>query len=146
MCGISGVFRWNGAPVQEETLRRMAACLAHRGPDDESYFREQKGGVAAGLGFRRLSIIDLSGGRQPMADENKKSWIVFNGEIYNFLELRKDLEARGRKFLTRSDTETILHLYDLYGKDSVRHLRGMFAFAIWDADKRQLFLARDRVG
>lgn len=152
MCGFSGIFRWDSVPVDPELLKRMTGTLAHRGPDDDGFYfsggesGDGKGPVHTGLGFRRLSIIDLSGGHQPMTTIDKKNWIVFNGEIYNFPELRKDLESRGCKFLTRSDTEVILHLYEIYGPDCVRHLRGMFAFAIWDSRKRSIFLARDRIG
>lgn len=150
MCGFSGIFRWDSKPVDPGLLRRMTHTLTHRGPDDAGFYRSEddnptsKGRV--GLGFRRLSIIDLQGGHQPMTTQEKKNWIVFNGEIYNFLDLRKDLEKRGHRFLTRSDTEVILHLYDRYGVSCVQHLRGMFAFAIWDSEKQSLFLARDRIG
>lgn len=149
MCGFSGIFRWDSKPVEPALLKRMTDTLVHRGPDDEGYyFNQEKEGekVRVGLGFRRLAIIDLSGGHQPMSTAENQNWIVFNGEIYNFIELRKDLEKRGCKFLTRSDTEVILHLYEIYGKDCARHLRGMFAFVIWDSKKRSLFLARDRIG
>src|SRR4051812_3557535 len=105
MCGISGIFRWDGAPVAREQIKKMSDTLKHRGPDDEGFFVSQDPQVNAGLGFSRLAIIDLSGGAQPMASAERRFQIVFNGEIYNFLELRKDLEARGRKFQTRSDTE-----------------------------------------
>lgn len=124
----------------------MTDTLNHRGPDDEGYFCTAEPQVNVGLGFRRLSIIDLSGGHQPMTTSEGRCHIVFNGEIYNFPELRADLEKRGRKFLTRSDTEVILHLYEIYGSDCVQHLRGMFAFAIWDSKNKSVFLARDRIG
>lgn len=147
MCGLSGIFRWDSKPADKNVLKRMTDQLVHRGPDDEGfYFSSGSGKAQVGLGFRRLSIIDLSGGHQPMASPDKTCWIVFNGEIYNFLELRADLEKRGRKFETNSDTEVILHLYQIYGEDCVDHLRGMFAFAIWDDSKKRLFAARDRIG
>ncbi len=147
MCGFSGIFRWDSQPADKALLRRMTGQIVHRGPDDEGFFFTEPGqAVQAGLGFRRLSIIDLSGGHQPMSSADGKCWIVFNGEIYNFLELRKDLETRGRKLATKSDTEVILHLYDLHGAECVKYLRGMFAFAIWDARKQQIFMARDRAG
>jgi len=120
----------------------MTDVITHRGPDSDGYFLE--GGV--GLGMRRLRIIDLETGEQPMANEDESLWIVFNGEIYNYVELRPPLEAKGHVFRTRSDTETILHLYEDYGPACVRHLNGMFAFAIWDRHRRALFVARDRLG
>jgi asparagine synthase (glutamine-hydrolysing) len=120
----------------------MNACIVHRGPDDDGFYIHEN----VGLAMRRLSIIDLAHGKQPIHNHDKSKWIVFNGEIYNFQELRKDLEKRGHKFYTNSDTEAIIHLYDEYGVDCVQHLRGMFAFAIWDAREKSLFLARDRVG
>ena len=124
----------------------MTDMLAHRGPDDENYYFTAEPQVNVGLGFRRLSIIDLSGGRQPMTTSEGRCHIVFNGEIYNFRELRADLEKRGRKLTNKSDTEVILHLYEIFGADCVLHLRGMFAFAIWDSKFKSLFMARDRVG
>src|SRR5437879_1071230 len=143
MCGIVGiVHRERNRPVAPETLRRMCAAIRHRGPDDEGLFVD--GGV--GLGMRRLSIIDLSGGRQPIFNEDGSKVIVFNGEIYNYQELRRELVARGHVFRSNGDTETVLHLYEEMGPDCVTRLRGMFAFAIWDAHARTLFLARDRFG
>ncbi|PYO16311.1 MAG: asparagine synthase (glutamine-hydrolyzing), partial [Gemmatimonadetes bacterium] len=143
MCGIVGiVHRERDRPVAPETLRRMCAAIRHRGPDDEGLFVD--GGV--GLGMRRLSIIDLSGGRQPIFNEDGSKVIVFNGEIYNYQELRRELVARGHVFRSNGDTETVLHLYEEMGPDCVTRLRGMFAFAIWDAHARTLFLARDRFG
>jgi asparagine synthase (glutamine-hydrolysing) len=120
----------------------MNRTMIHRGPDDEGYFVQGP----VGLAMRRLSIIDLASGHQPISNEDETLWIVFNGEIYNFLELRSDLIARGHQFRTRSDTEVILHLYEECGERCVEHLNGMFAFAIWDARKQRLFLARDRLG
>ena len=140
MCGICG--RFGVQPVDRDELSKMTRRLAHRGPDDEGLYVD--GDI--GLGHRRLSIIDLDSGQQPMSNEAGTCWIVYNGEIYNFHQLRDNLSKKGRRFRTVSDTETILHLYDEYGTDCVRHLRGMFAFAIWDARRRQIFAARDRLG
>lgn len=141
MCGIVGYIK-NSGTADRSVLERMNAAIAHRGPDDDGFFIE--GGAA--LAMRRLSIIDVAGGRQPIHNEDRSKWIVFNGEIYNFQEIRDDLEKRGHRFYTKSDTETVVHLYDEYGPDCVNHLRGMFAFAIWDTREKTLFLARDRVG
>jgi len=140
MCGICG--RFGIEPADRDELTKMTRRLAHRGPDDEGMYVD--GGI--GLGHRRLSIIDLDSGQQPMSNEAGTCWIVFNGEIYNFHQLRDNLSKKGRRFRTVSDTETILHLYDEYGTECVKHLRGMFAFAIWDARNRQVFAARDRLG
>ena len=123
-------------------MRRMNERIVHRGPDNEGLFVE--GNV--GLAMRRLSIIDVKTGHQPIANEDENVWIVYNGELYNHLELRKDLEARGHRYRTKSDTETIVHLYEEHGRDCVKYLRGMFAFAIWDRRSRRLFIARDRLG
>jgi asparagine synthase (glutamine-hydrolysing) len=142
MCGIAGIVRWDGAPVAEAELRAMCGAMTHRGPDDEGVYLS--GGV--GLGMRRLSIIDLDGGHQPVANEDRSVWVVFNGEIYNYRALRRDLERRGHVFSTSSDTETIVHLYEEHGVHCVDHLRGMFALAIWDTRRRQILLARDRLG
>ncbi|HEY7203371.1 MAG TPA: asparagine synthase (glutamine-hydrolyzing) [Methylomirabilota bacterium] len=142
MCGIAGIFLRNGDSVGEQPLQAMTTCLAHRGPDGDGFFR--RGPI--GLGHRRLAIIDLVTGDQPMSNEDVGITVVFNGEIYNFRELRRELEARGRRFRTASDTEVLLRAYEEYGVDCLRHLRGMFAFAIWDDHRRRLFLARDRVG
>ena len=143
MCGICGKLEFDlEARVPPNLLRQMADAIVHRGPDDEGYY--VKGQI--GLGFRRLSIIDLSGGHQPLANEDDSVWIVFNGEIYNYQELRALLLAKGHVFRTQSDTEVIVHLYEEYGSDCLEKLRGMFGFAIWDSRKKSLFLARDRVG
>ncbi|HEV2395665.1 MAG TPA: asparagine synthase (glutamine-hydrolyzing) [Candidatus Sulfotelmatobacter sp.] len=143
MCGICGIFfsdrTWR---VNTQTLASMNRRIVHRGPDDEGYFAEEN----VGLAMRRLSIIDVKTGHQPLTNENQDIWIVYNGEIYNHASLRKDLESRGHRYRTHSDTETIVHLYEEYGKDCVKHLRGMFAFVIWDRRKRALFAARDRLG
>jgi len=143
MCGICGVFYPNRTQrVSRDMLMSMNQQIVHRGPDDDGFFVE--GNI--GLAMRRLSIIDIQTGHQPIANEDNSLSIVFNGEIYNHQELRKDLESRGHHYRTKSDTETIVHLYEEYGDDCVIHLRGMFAFAIWDRSKRRLFIARDRLG
>jgi asparagine synthase (glutamine-hydrolysing) len=143
MCGICGIVNFNGTePVNRQLVERMTSAQAHRGPDDHGYFVE--GNV--GLGHRRLSIIDLSGGKQPIFNEDESVVVVFNGEIYNFADLTADLIARGHQFATRSDTETIVHAYEEYGVECMKDFRGMFAFAIWDRRKRQLLLVRDRLG
>lgn len=143
MCGICGVLELDSAVrVERSVLQAMNERIHHRGPDDEGYFTS--GNV--GLAMRRLSIIDVATGRQPISNEDGSVTIVFNGEIYNYLELRSRLQSRGHQFATHSDTETIVHLYEEYGADCVHHLRGMFAFALWDANERSLFLARDRLG
>ena len=144
MCGIAGfaVRSNNGDTASESLIRAMCDAIVHRGPDDAGYHVD---GPAA-IGMRRLSIIDLSTGHQPISNEDDSLWIVFNGEIYNYQALRQDLIAKGHSFRTNSDTETILHLYEQEGPRCVERLRGMFAFAIWDNRKRQIFLARDRFG
>ncbi len=140
MCGICGLIQAGG--VDETSLRAMAETMRHRGPDDEGFWF----GDGVGLGQRRLSIIDLEGGRQPIPNRDETVWLVCNGEIYNSPELRRDLEARGYPFRTRTDVEVILHLYDEYGVECVKHLRGMFAYALWDTRRTRLVLARDHVG
>lgn len=142
MCGICGVLYKNGRKVDFPVLERMTTVLAHRGPDDHGYFYED----GIGLGFRRLSIIDLSGGRQPMSNEDGSIQVVFNGEIYNFKQLRSELVSMGHVFKTSSDTEAIVHGYEAWGDDVVRHLNGMFGFAVWDRKRQRLLLARDRLG
>src|SRR5919199_426779 len=143
MCGIVGVVRPAGRAVDGGLLARMNEAILHRGPDEEgTYLR----GGRAGMAMRRLAIIDLAGGQQPIANEDETAWIVFNGEIYNYRELKKRLEGFGHRFRTDCDTEAIVHAYEQYGRDCPRHLRGMFAFAIWDEKRQDLFLARDRVG
>ncbi len=142
MCGITGSITNNGQAVDRSIIERMNAAIEHRGPDDDGFFVDEH----AALGMRRLSIIDVAGGKQPIHNRDRTKWIVFNGEIYNFQELRDDLEQRGHQFYTRSDTEVIIHLYDEYGPACVDRLRGMFAIAIWDTVEKKLFLARDRVG
>jgi len=142
MCGIVGLVRNNGKAIDEQLLSRMCDAIRHRGPDDDGFY--VNGPV--GLGMRRLAIIDLKSGKQPIHNQDRSSWIVFNGEIYNYLELREKLEKLGHTFYTNSDTEAIVHAYDQYGADCPKHLRGMFAFAIWNETNQELFLARDRVG
>jgi asparagine synthase (glutamine-hydrolysing) len=142
MCGIAGIFDRTGQAVERSILARMNAQLAHRGPDDEGY--HISGSI--GLAQRRLRIIDLATGRQPMANEDGTVWVTFNGEIYNFREFRDELIQLGHRFATASDTEVIVHGYEQYGAGCLQKMRGMFAFAIWDAKRHELFLARDRVG
>jgi asparagine synthase (glutamine-hydrolysing) len=142
VCGIAGIVRWDHAPVLEHEIRSMCDAMVHRGPDEEGIYL----GAGVALGMRRLSIIDLDNGQQPVSNEDGSVWIVFNGEIYNYRELRRDLARSGHTFRTASDTETIVHLYEDLGPRCVERLRGMFAFAIWDVPRRQLLLARDRLG
>jgi asparagine synthase (glutamine-hydrolysing) len=143
MCGICGIVNSDpGRPVEKSILTGMNEAMSHRGPDARGVYLNGP----LGLGHRRLSIIDLDSGQQPMASEDESLWLVFNGEIYNFPELRRQLAQAGHVFRTRSDTEVILHAYATYGPRCVEHLNGMFAFALWDQSRRQLFLARDRVG
>ncbi len=143
MCGICGQYNFgSAAPVQRRKIEAMTESLVHRGPDDEGYHIAG----ALGLGFRRLSIIDLAGGHQPMSDSEESVWVVFNGEIYNFLELRRELEGYGHTFRTNSDTEVIIYGYKQWGDDVLNHLNGMFGLAIWDERQRRLVLARDPFG
>src|SRR3989441_8803429 len=143
MCGICGQYNFGGlVPVVRQDVEAMTRTIAHRGPDDEGYFVSG----ALGFGFRRLSIIDLDGGHQPMADAEETVWVIFNGEIYNFRELRHELESRGHRFRTRSDTEVIIHGYKQWGNDVLTRLNGMFGVAIWDVQRQRLILARDSMG
>lgn len=143
MCGISGIFEFEQArTIEREVIHRMNESLRHRGPDDEGILVDR----GIGLGHRRLSIIDVSGGHQPISNEDGKIWVLLNGEIYNYQEIYRELRSRGHSFTTRSDTEAIVHLYEEYGDDCFARLRGMFAIAIWDGKQRRLLLARDRVG
>ena len=165
MCGIAGIFNRDGRAVDAALLVRMTRTLVHRGPDGEGFFcntaapppgtpestpflsAPKNGGGNVGLGHRRLSIIDLEGGRQPLCNEDGSLWITFNGEIYNFPELKTELADKGHRFRTHTDTEVILHAYEEWGEEgALTRLRGMFAFALWDGRKRRLWLARDRVG
>jgi len=142
MCGIAGILRCDGAAPGPGLLRAMTTAIAHRGPDGDGFFSDGP----VGLGHRRLAIIDLVTGDQPMSSDDGSVVLIFNGEIYNFRELRRELEARGATFRTASDTEVILHAYEAWGVDCLPRLRGMFTFALWDKARRRLFLARDRVG
>lgn len=166
MCGVSGIICHDGQQIPLDLLIRMNRTMAHRGPDEEGYFlnkRKESGkgidaplrylgngivetNVSVGFGHCRLSIIDLKTGQQPLSNEDGSIWITFNGEIYNFQILKKELESKGHIFKTNSDTETIVHAYEEWGEESVKRFRGMFAFAIWDEKEQKLFLARDRVG
>ena len=142
MCGIAGIVRSDGAPVDRELVARMNEAIRHRGPDDDGFYFSD----GVGLAMRRLAIIDLKSGQQPIHNQDGTASIVFNGEIYNYRELRDRLEKLGHEFYTDSDTEAIVHAYDQYGTECPKYLRGMFAFAIWDERTKSLFLARDRVG
>lgn len=142
MCGIVGLLARRGRPVDEAALKSMADAIVHRGPDDEGFFVD---GIA-GLGFRRLSIIDVEGGHQPLTNEDETVWVVFNGEIYNYKELRRELEGKGHRFRTMTDTEVIVHLYEELGEGFVERLRGMFGIALWDVARQKLILARDPFG
>lgn len=143
MCGICGVYNLqSGEEVSSSLIERMTQAISHRGPDDSGAYLDGN----LGLGFARLSIIDLSGGHQPMCNETGDIWLVFNGEIWNYKELRKELLEKGHQFRTNSDSETIIHAYEEYGVDCVARLHGMFAFAIWDGPRKRMLLARDRAG
>ncbi len=147
MCGVCGLVRTDGAPIDPRQLEQMNAALRHRGPDSDGfYYHHEENGPAVGLAMRRLAIIDLQTGDQPMTNEDGSLWIVFNGEAYNFPELRRGLEQRGHRFRTKTDVECVLHLYEDFGDECVQHLRGMFAFALWDLPRRRLLVARDRLG
>jgi asparagine synthase (glutamine-hydrolysing) len=142
MCGIAGLFSLNGKPVLEEEVQSMCDAMVHRGPNDDGYYTAP--GVS--IGMRRLSIIDIDGGHQPVHNEDKSVWVVFNGEIYNFKSLRATLERQGHRFYTDTDTEVIVHLYEQYGEECVQKMRGMFTFAVWDERRKSLLLGRDRLG
>jgi len=143
MCGICGGVHLQERPaIEEELLRRMTAALRHRGPEETGFYRDAN----AGLGHARLSILDLQGGRQPIHNEDQSLWVAYNGEVFNFPELRADLEARGHRFYTHTDTEVLVHLYEDRGERCLEALNGQFAFALWDRKQRRLFLARDRLG
>ena len=142
MCGICGIYRVDGGPVDLESLGRMTSVIQHRGPDGAgSYVAD-----GIGLGHRRLSIIDIAGGSQPVTNEDESLHLIFNGEIYNYIELREDLVKRGHVFKTRSDSEVIVHAYEAWGLDCVSQFNGIFAFALWDSKRKRLFLARDHLG
>ncbi len=142
MCGIAGIYSFSDKLVAEDVIKKMCNVIIHRGPDEEGIFVDKK----IALGIKRLAIIDLETGHQPIFNENKSICIVLNGEIYNFQELRSDLEKIGHKFYTKTDVEALVHLYESYGVECLKYLRGMFAFALWDKNNQRLFLARDRVG
>src|SRR5450432_994291 len=142
MCGITGFVTVNPSSESTSVIERMTDSIRHRGPDDFGYYQDPW----ASLGFRRLAIIDVAGGHQPMANEDQSLWLVYNGEIFNHADLRPDLEKAGHHYTNRSDSETILHSYEQYGPACLQRFRGMFAFAIWDKNARKLFCARDRLG
>src|SRR5271168_55793 len=143
MCGICGQYNFqSGAPVRREDIEKMTRTMVHRGPDDEGYYLDD----SIALGFRRLSIIDLEGGHQPMSDREESVWVVFNGEIYNFPELKSELESLGQQFRTKCDTEVIVIGYKQWGDDVLNHLNGMFGLAIWDVRNQRLVIARDPFG
>jgi asparagine synthase (glutamine-hydrolysing) len=143
MCGITGIFYYkNSQKIDPAVLQGMTDILSHRGPDDDGYYIEDN----IGLGQRRLSIIDIAGGKQPMHNEDKTLWVIFNGEIFNYIEIREELEGKGHRFYTHSDTEVIVHAYEQWGKDFLNHFNGQFAIALWDDKRKELILARDRVG
>jgi asparagine synthase (glutamine-hydrolysing) len=142
MCGIAGLLSLSDKPVFAEEVEAMCDAMVHRGPDDAGYYSDDR----VAMGMRRLSIIDLSTGHQPVHNEDKTVWVVFNGEIYNFKTLRASLERQGHQFYTETDTEIIVHLYEQYGERCVEKMRGMFAFAVWDSRRKRLLLARDRIG
>jgi len=143
MCGIAGILKFDGTQPDEDVLRAMTRVLAHRGPDGEDFYLSGP----VGLGHRRLSIIDLSpAGKQPMCNEDQSIWVVYNGEIYNFLQIRQELEKKGHTFFSRTDSEVIVHAYEEWGRDCLNYFNGMFAFALWDARNQQLWLVRDRLG
>src|SRR6185503_10366635 len=143
MCGITGIVTTDRLKEEDrDLLQRMTRMLHHRGPDGEGFYFDEH----AGLGHRRLSIIDLDAGKQPMCNEDESVWVTFNGEIYNYLDIRKDLIAKGHKFKTESDTEVIVHLYEEVGEKFSERLRGMFAIGLWDRNNRRLILSRDRIG
>ena len=141
MCGIAGVLNFGNAAADPDLLRRMVQIVRHRGPDDCGVHVDRN----IGLAHARLSIIDLACGHQPMPNEDRSLWITFNGEIFNYLELREDLLRKGHRFATRSDTEVILHAYEEKGEDCVKDFNGQWAFAIWDSNNQKLFLSRDRL-
>jgi asparagine synthase (glutamine-hydrolysing) len=143
MCGIAGILDLaEQEPPSESTLRSMLGAIRHRGPDEFGLYL----GASVALGNARLSIIDLGGGQQPIANEDETLWVVYNGEIFNYIELRADLEARGHRFRTQTDTEVIVHAYEEYGPDCLNRFNGQFAIALWDERNQSLFLGRDRLG
>src|SRR5262249_36437503 len=141
-CGIAGLFSLCDKSVTQDEVQSMCDAMGNRGPDDDGYYTA----AGIGLGMRRLSIIDIDGGHQPVHNEDGSVWVVFNGEIYNFKTLRESLEKQGHRFYTDTDTEVIVHLYEQYGERCVEKMRGMFAFAVWDERRKTLLPARDRLG
>ena len=152
MCGICGKISYTNVPVSEGLIRKMCQSFSYRGPDDEGLYLkclegQGRAGMSAGLGHKRLSIIDLSAaGRQPMSNEDQTIWITYNGEIYNFKDIRNRLKRKGHRFKSDTDTEIIIHLYEEEGVDAVQQLNGMFAFALLDEAKEMLWVCRDRIG
>jgi len=143
MCGIAGICNVKEPrPVSPESIKRMLGAISYRGPDESGIYVDNW----AGMGNVRLSIIDLTGGTQPIHNEDETLWIVYNGEVFNFSELRQDLVKKGHRFYTNTDAEVVLHLYEAKGPSCLEDLNGQFAFAIWNSKERELFLARDRVG
>src|SRR5215831_1035526 len=143
MCGIAGIFNvQSNGPIDVDLLKKMVSIQRHRGPDEFGVYRD----TDIGMGSARLSIVDLKGGRQPIHNEDRTVWTVFNGEIFNYRELRAELLARGHRVYTNTDTEVIVHLYEQHGELFLEQLNGQFALAVWDAPRKQLLLARDRVG
>src|SRR5688500_19771237 len=142
MCGIAGHFNKDRRPVDPALLSRMASAVGHRGPDERGWHADGP----IGLAHTRLSILDVAGGHQPMTNGDGSLWITYNGEIFNYLELRSELEEKGHRFTTHSDTEVILHLYEERGEDCVHAFNGQWAFAIWDSRQSRLFVSRDRLG
>src|SRR5688572_22639417 len=140
MCGIAGIaLTSGGATPEEHAIRAMLPALGHRGPDGTGVYRDER----VALGHTRLSIIDLAGGAQPLSNEDGTMWVSFNGEIFNYVELRRELESAGHRFRTQTDTEVIVHAYEQWGDDFVQRLNGQFAIALWDAPRRRLTLLRD---
>ncbi len=147
MCGIAVIVSQSSAWIPNaDSIGRMNRAIVHRGPDAQGIKCFNCGDTSVGLGHQRLSIIDVEGGRQPMSNEDATIWITYNGEIYNHASLRRELAMRGHRFQSRCDTEVVVHAYEEWGPDCVRRLEGMFAFAIWDDRKKQLYCARDRLG
>ena len=143
MCGIAGILNLSGvSPPTQQQITDMISPLRHRGPDESGTYRDE--GIA--LGHLRLSIIGIDGGIQPICNENGTLWIIYNGEAFNYIELKEDLLKKGHRFTTATDTEVLLHLYEEYGSDCLKKINGQFSLAIWDSAKKELFLARDRVG
>lgn len=143
MCGICGIVAFDASqPIDSHVLMKMTKVMKHRGPDEQGILQDGQ----VGLGSRRLSIIDLVGGRQPICNEDETMWIVFNGEIYNYRELRTFLLKKDHTFRTATDTEVILHLYEEFGVDCIQNLNGIFAFDIWDSLRQEILIARDRMG